>query len=145
MELFIQIDENGQTVNHPIMGDNFRQAFPDIDTNNLPSNFARFERVPAPIPTPYEKNRRTSYQKRSDGVWADTYACDPMTNEEIVALQNQVKATFAANNGPASWVFNETTCMFDPPAPYPNDGKPYRWDESTTNWVEITAPVEEAN
>ena len=42
MELFIRIDENGQAVDHPIMGDNFRQAFPDIDVNNLPSNFARF-------------------------------------------------------------------------------------------------------
>ena len=137
MELFIQIDENGQTVNHPIMGDNFRQAFPDIDTNNLPGNFARFERVPPPVSSPYEKNHRTSYQKRSDGVWADTYVCDPMTSEEIVALQDQVKAAFAANNGPASWVFNETTCMFESPVPYPNDGKNYRWDEPTTNWAEI--------
>jgi len=38
-----------------------------------------------------------------------------MTQEEIVALQDQVKANFAANNGPASWTFNETTCMFEPP------------------------------
>jgi hypothetical protein len=145
MELFIQIDENEQTVDHPIMGDNFRQAFPDIDVNNLPSNFARFERVHPPMQGPYEKNHRTSYQKRSDGVWADTYAFDPMTSEEIVALQNQIKAAFAANNGPVSWVFNETTCRFDPPAPYPNDGKPYRWNELTTNWVEIPTPVEGVN
>jgi hypothetical protein len=68
-----------------------------------------------------------------------------MTSEEIVVLQDQVKAAFAANNGPASWVFNETTCMFDPPVPYPNDGKLYRWDEPTINWVEITAPVEGVN
>jgi len=137
MDFFIQIDENGQAKEHPIVGDNFRQAFPHIDINNLPSNFARFERVPAPIRAPYEKNHRTSYQKRSDGVWADTYACDPMTSEEIVVLQDQVKAAFAANAGFASWVFNETTCMFDPPVPYPNDGKNYRWNESTTNWAEI--------
>ena len=115
MELFIRIDENGQAVDHPIMGDNFRQAFPDIDVNNLPSNFARFERVPAPIPSPYEKNHRASYQKRSDGVWADTYTCDLMTQEEIVALQDQVKTAFAANIGFASWTFNETTCRFEPP------------------------------
>jgi hypothetical protein len=115
MELFIQIDENGQAVEHPIMGDNFREAFPNIDVNNLPSNFARFERVSIPTPGPYEKNHRASYQKRSDGVWADTYTSDPMTQEEIVALQDQVKANFAANNGPASWKFNETTCRFEPP------------------------------
>ena len=115
MELFIRIDENGQAVDHPIIGDNFRQAFPDIDVNNLPSNFARFERIPAPIPSPYEKNHRASYQKRSDGVWVDTYTCDLMTQEEIVALQDQVKAAFAANIGFASWTFNETTCRFEPP------------------------------
>ena len=138
MELFIQIDENGQAVDHPIMVDNFRKAFPHIDTNNLPSNFARFERVPVPTPSPYEKNRSVSYQKRSDGVWADTYTFDTMTQEEIVALQDQVKADFAANNGPASWTFNEATCMFESPVLYPADGKNYYWDEPTTNWVEIT-------
>ena len=137
MELFIQIDENGQAVDHPIIGSNFRQAFPHIDVDNLPSNFARFERVPAPLPSPYEKNHRSSYQKRLDGVWADTYASDPMTQEEIVALQDQVKAGFAANNGPASWTFNETTCRFESPVPYPTDGKHYRWDETATSWTEI--------
>ena len=60
-----------------------------------------------------------------------------MTQEEIVALQDQVKAGFAANNGPASWTFNETACTFEPPVPYPADGKHYRWDESTTSWAEI--------
>lgn len=138
MELFIQIDENGQAKEHPIMGSNFREAFPDIDVNNLPNNFARFERVPAPFPGPYEKNHRVSYQKRPDGVWADVHTCDLMTREEIVALQDQVKANFAANVGFASWTFNEFTCRFDPPVPFPNDGKNYRWDELTTNWVEIT-------
>ena len=137
MELFIQIDENGQAVDHPIMVDNFRKALPHIDTNNLPSNFAKFERVPVPTPSPYEKNRSVSYQKRLDGVWTDTYASDPMTQEEIVALQDQVKSSFAAYNGPASWIFNETICMFEPPVPYPADGKRYHWDETTTSWVEI--------
>ena len=137
MELFIQIDENGQAKEHPIMGDNFRQAFPNIDVNNLPSNFARFERVPAPTPSPYEKNRSVSYQKRSDGVWTDVFVCEQLTQEEIVALQDQVKASFAQNNGPASWIFNETACMFEPPVLYPADGKHYRWDEPTTSWVEI--------
>jgi hypothetical protein len=138
MELFIQIDENGQTKEHPIVGDNFRQAFPHIDVNNLPSNFARFERVPPPMRGPYEKNYRVSYQKRPDGVWHDVHTCDLMTREEITALQDQVKANFAANNGPASWTFNEFICRFEPPVPHPNDGKNYRWDEPTLNWIEVT-------
>ena len=38
----------------------------------------------------------------------------------------------------ASWGLNETTCLWDAPTPYPTDGKPYRWDESTTSWIEVT-------
>ena len=36
-----------------------------------------------------------------------------------------------------SWVLNETTCVFDPPIPYPNDGKLYQWDEPN-GWREVS-------
>jgi len=36
-----------------------------------------------------------------------------------------------------SWTLNEDTCLWDCPVPYPNDGSQYRWDESTTNWVQV--------
>jgi hypothetical protein len=38
----------------------------------------------------------------------------------------------------ASWVLNETTCQWESPVPYPDDGKMYVWDETTISWVEIT-------
>lgn len=38
----------------------------------------------------------------------------------------------------ASWVLNEDTCLWNPPVPYPTDGKRYRWDEPTVSWVEVT-------
>jgi len=44
MEMFIKL-ENGQPVNHPIMGDNFRRVFPQIDPNNPSPEFAKFVRV----------------------------------------------------------------------------------------------------
>ncbi len=37
----------------------------------------------------------------------------------------------------ASWVLNETTCLWDAPVAYPTDGKRYTWDEATTSWVEV--------
>ena len=37
----------------------------------------------------------------------------------------------------ASWTLNEDTCQWDPPTPYPDDGKTYKWNESTTSWDEI--------
>ena len=40
----------------------------------------------------------------------------------------------------ASWVLDQTTWTWKAPVAMPTDGKPYKWDEATTNWVEI--PVE---
>jgi hypothetical protein len=37
----------------------------------------------------------------------------------------------------ASWGLNEDTCLWDAPIPYPNDNKPYYWDEAILAWVEI--------
>lgn len=36
-----------------------------------------------------------------------------------------------------SWVLNEDSCLWEAPVPYPSDGKHYRWDESSTSWVEV--------
>jgi hypothetical protein len=37
----------------------------------------------------------------------------------------------------ASWVLDETTCLWAAPTPMPTDGKQYRWDEDTTSWIEM--------
>lgn len=36
-----------------------------------------------------------------------------------------------------SWTLNEDTCLWDAPTPYPDDNKPYYWDEVTLTWIEI--------
>ena len=36
-----------------------------------------------------------------------------------------------------SWILDESTWLWESPIPYPTDGKKYKWDESTTNWVEL--------
>ena len=38
----------------------------------------------------------------------------------------------------ASWLLNETTCVWESPIPLPEDGKSYEWDEATTSWLEAT-------
>jgi hypothetical protein len=37
----------------------------------------------------------------------------------------------------ASWTLNEDTCLWDAPVAYPDDGKPYAWDEDTLSWIEV--------
>jgi hypothetical protein len=36
-----------------------------------------------------------------------------------------------------SWTLNQTTWSWESPIAYPTDGKFYRWDETTTSWVEV--------
>ena len=38
----------------------------------------------------------------------------------------------------ASWTLNESSCLWDAPVAYPDDGKRYSWDEATTAWVKVT-------
>lgn len=38
----------------------------------------------------------------------------------------------------ASWTLNETTCLWDAPVAYPNDGKMYAWNEDNLSWDEVT-------
>lgn len=38
----------------------------------------------------------------------------------------------------ASWILNETTCLWESPVAYPTDGGRYNWDEATTSWVAIS-------
>tara|TARA_R100001530_G_C4305063_1_gene151506 strand:+ start:965 stop:1327 length:363 start_codon:yes stop_codon:yes gene_type:complete len=45
---------------------------------------------------------------------------------------------FYAQQPYPSWTLNETTCRWDAPVAYPDDGKVYYWDEDTTNWIEIS-------
>ena len=143
MDLFIRI-KDGQPFEHPIFGDNFRQAFPEVDTNNLPPEFARFERVVAPALGVYEKGQRCVYERGEDGVYRDVWYPEPMTEQEKKERQDAVKEHWATNPlTPKSWSFDEATCSFVPPTPRPTDDKMYDWRESDKTWVEIPLPPED--
>lgn len=90
VELFIQL-RDGQPHEHPIFGDNFRTAFPDVDPENLPADqFARFVRVQAPVPGTYEV-AEVSYGW-VDGVVKDIWTIRPMTDEERAAKHDEIVA-----------------------------------------------------
>lgn len=40
----------------------------------------------------------------------------------------------------SSWTLNETTCMWEPPTPRPNEDRLYSWNESTTSWDVVAEP-----
>lgn len=37
-----------------------------------------------------------------------------------------------------SWALNETSCLWEAPVAYPDDGNHYNWNESTQTWDLIT-------
>ena len=53
---------------------------------------------------------------------------------------DQANDVFYAPQPYPSWTISAPTWIWQPPVPYPTDGKMYTWDEATTSWVEITTP-----
>ena len=54
---------------------------------------------------------------------------------------DQANDVFYAPQPFASWTLDQTKWMWQSPVPYPADGKLYRWDEATKNWVEVSTKV----
>ena len=40
-----------------------------------------------------------------------------------------------------SWTLDDFSCLWNPPVPMPTEGGPYRWDEATQSWFELTQEV----
>ena len=38
----------------------------------------------------------------------------------------------------ATWVLNETECVWNPPVSFPTDGKDYRWNDVSVSWDEVS-------
>ena len=49
---------------------------------------------------------------------------------------DQTRDAFIEPKPYPSWELDDDTCLWNPPTPYPDDGKDYAWDEDTTSWVE---------
>lgn len=80
MELFIQI-KDGKPFEHPISKDNLCAAFPEIDINNLPASFAKFERVSPPEIGIYEVYVGVTYELVGD-IYKDIHHVRNMTESE---------------------------------------------------------------
>ena len=134
MELFIRI-KDGKAFEHPIFGDNFRQAFPGIDIDNLPPEFARFVRVNPPTVGVFEVCEECVYEL-VDGVYTDVHHVRPMTDEEKAVKIAEARANLRPN-----WTLNEETLRpIQPPRPTVKGAYPYKFDMKTNEWVESSVP-----
>lgn len=130
MELYIQI-RDGQPYEHPILGDNFREAFPHIDPDNLPSEFARFQRIEPPAPSAYEVLEGPVYQWVGDIV-KDVWTVRPMTDEErTIKIGGLTKSAYAFRDSLVAFADNQL-------AEATTDAQRQAWGEflnALNNWV----------
>ena len=80
MELFIEM-RDGVPYGHPILEENFREVYPDIDTQNLPSNFAKFVRTAPPSNVGMFEVEEATYQVVGDVV-TDVWTIRPLEGEQ---------------------------------------------------------------
>lgn len=134
MKLFIRI-KDGLPFEHPLLEENVRQVWPDLDFTNLPEWIAPFNRRHPEECNPYMHPKECRYEL-VNGIYSDVWYGAPFSEEEIRLKQERTKIVFDKVFGFKSWNFNEVKCRMEPPVPYPDDGKYYKWNETSKVWVE---------
>ena len=80
--------------------------------------------------------KRTSYNTIS-GVHTNGGTAYRKNYAGIGFTYDSTRDAFIPPKPYASWLLDEQTCLWNAPTPMPTDNKQYRWDESTTSWVEV--------
>lgn len=75
-------------------------------------------------------------QQLFSGNWVQTsYNASFRKNYAGVDYEyDSVRVAFIPPKPYQSWILNESTCRWDAPVEYPNDGNVYIWNEITTSW-----------
>jgi len=92
MKLLIRL-ENGAPFEHPILEENFKQAFPDVDTDNLPSWVAQFVRKDKRPTEIFEVYEGATYGW-DNGVVVDVHHYRPMTATEKEVVIRDAEAQY---------------------------------------------------
>lgn len=86
---------------------------------------------------------QTSYNTRG-GIHYQTNSDTPSTDQSKALRKNFAGigwsydgTGFYSPKPYDSWVFNNTTYLWDAPVAYPTDGQEYEWDENTTSWTQV--------
>jgi hypothetical protein len=95
MTLFIQL-ENGQPINHAVTEANFRALFPNtnfswpfVAEEVEPLGFGLYDFSNQPDLDTFEKAVEVAPVKNEYGIWRQTWAVEPMTEEEVAVRTEQ--------------------------------------------------------
>jgi len=81
-----------------------------------------------------------TFVDNSPSDWIETFS-DGSSRKNYAGVDDIYDKTRDAFYRPQpypSYTLNESTCRWEAPVTYPDDGKKYKWDEATTSWTEIT-------
>ena len=90
--------------------------------------------------------KQTSYNTRN-GIYYNPQTNEPDADQSKAFRKNYAsigykydedRDAFIPPKPFESWILNEDTYNWECPIPYPNDEKMYKWNESITNWEEVT-------
>ena len=76
----------------------------------------------------------------SAGTWIET-KMDGSIRKNYAGIghtYDQSRDAFYEPQPYPSWTLNETTCLWECPVAYPDDGNMYEWNETDQQWDEIT-------
>ena len=118
MAHFAKLDENNVVLDVNVVDNN--------TVNNLP--FPESEPVGVLFLTSWSGGYTNWKQTSYNGSFRVNYAGIGFTYDPVLDA-------FIAPKPFPSWLLNTNTCQWQSPAPYPNDGNLYIWDEATQSWV----------
>ena len=112
--------------------------FAEIDKNNIVLRVIVAEQdfIDTGIVGNKENWIQTSYNT-SRGVHKDNKTPLRKNYAGIGHIYDETRDAFIPQKPFPSWELNADTCQWEPPTPYPDDGKNYYWDEDTISWKEI--------
>lgn len=85
----------------------------------------------------YNTRRGVHYQPNSDIPSEDQSKALRKNFPGVNYIYDEIRDAFIPPKPYNSWVLNESTCIWECPVPYPNDGKDYAWAEPTLSWIEF--------
>ena len=110
--------------------------FAKLDVNNKVVAIRHVEDGAAPTEQAGIDFLNTTY--KTNGVWKQT-SKDGSIRKHAASIgytYDESRDAFIGRQPYPSWIFNESTCDYDPPTALPDNDKTYRWNEETKSWDE---------
>ena len=81
---------------------------------------------------------------KTNAIWKQNFK-DGSQRKQAAAVGYTYDESRDAFIGPQpypSWIFNESTCIWDPPVSMPDGIKTWKWNEETVSWIESDSTKE---